>query len=303
MGKNKKENQPCSKKGCAAFGVFEEEECPGSDSEDNSSKTPVDWLSRRHHCVNCGELWPNEKGSLCDYCCDFWCPEYQSFFTFVKETGQWVCPTCVKEVKGRIEVKKIKRKISEMSDVDFEEIGRKVKREKTKRKMAKLPLWSKRIISFYNIPNDSVGAKTIRKYCEENRWIDYGPGEREMEGSNLNEMKWDDVPLFNSVSYMWDDMQEFWKVDDDVLDDFNGESIKDLPEKYKARRKDWRKHLEFLDVDDFKSIYYSEEEIDIESHPPIPPPWSEVWYVNHREFEEILFEMFMEIVLREVNTM
>lgn len=80
---------PCEKDNCAAFGTFNEEQCPGSDDEN-------------HHCVDCGELWWDEKGAFCDLCGDYWCPlGWQNTFVFVEscEHGvdchvEMVCVKC-----------------------------------------------------------------------------------------------------------------------------------------------------------------------------------------------------------------
>ena len=65
---SRQDPQPCGKPGCAADGTFSGD-CPGSDDEN-------------HHCVDCGQLWWDDKGIYCDLCEDYWCPTWQSTFHF-----------------------------------------------------------------------------------------------------------------------------------------------------------------------------------------------------------------------------
>lgn len=283
----------CPKNGCAGKGVFEEPCCPGSDNEENVEGNVVDWLMRRHHCVDCGQLWTNDKGTYCEMCCDFWCPDYQDRFSYIENSDKWICPTCKIENDKMEEVKFLKRKITELENEYFHAVRKKVKKEALKRKMDKLPIWSKRIAEFYNLPKDSNGMKTIRSYCERVKWVDYGPGEGERDG--YKELIWDDVPLYEKVSYVWNNnSHDHWEIDGDILTFFDGTDVSTLPDKYKASKKDWRDYIEHI------NLTPNGKPVKKEIMEKIPPPWKN-WMVTFVELEEILFEAFIEIIASDIN--
>lgn len=59
---------PCDAEFCLPGGMHaDEDECPGSDDE-------------THHCVDCGQLWWDDKGSTCNSCGSYWCPDWQQTF-------------------------------------------------------------------------------------------------------------------------------------------------------------------------------------------------------------------------------
>lgn len=59
---------PCDADLCLSGGMHaDEKECPGSDDE-------------THHCVDCGQLWWDDKGQTCDQCGAYWCPDWQQTF-------------------------------------------------------------------------------------------------------------------------------------------------------------------------------------------------------------------------------
>lgn len=60
----------CEYSDCANEGTFAGDECPGSDDES-------------HHCVDCGQLWWDEKGLSCDLCGDYWCVDWQHCFVIL----------------------------------------------------------------------------------------------------------------------------------------------------------------------------------------------------------------------------
>ena len=82
---------PCEHSSCVGRGTIAKgaEECPGSDDEN-------------HHCVDCGELWWEDKGKNCEVCGGYWCPSWQHTFIFMNcpKKGQdfdddaGVCPKC-----------------------------------------------------------------------------------------------------------------------------------------------------------------------------------------------------------------
>ena len=115
VSKSTRDFETCSHPNCTP--TFQD--CPGSDSDS-------------HHCVDCGQLWWDDKGTYCSICNDYWCPDWQGEFEYVSDDSDFeeddgVCPKCwgskkdmkVKMAKASEERRKknkleIKRRLAQM---------------------------------------------------------------------------------------------------------------------------------------------------------------------------------------------
>lgn len=100
----------CDYPNCANKGTFEGEQCPGSDDE-----------NEHHHCVDCGQLWWENKGWYCFKCEDYWCPDWQHTFKSpddLKSDLNW--KTLTKSQKNKVkDISRNKRNFSFLDeDVD-----------------------------------------------------------------------------------------------------------------------------------------------------------------------------------------
>ena len=73
-------SKKCDSAICTNASTFEGSECAGSEEDEHQAT---------HHCVDCGQLWSDEKGLSCALCSEYWCPDWQSTFVLLNCLNSW----------------------------------------------------------------------------------------------------------------------------------------------------------------------------------------------------------------------